>query len=647
MVFRWSSAVTIGIIFIFVFGCSGGNPVDTPVDTTGGTVTQQASADDGHVLWGLWEFELDPATETVEAIPLRSASFNANVVKFLQPPSSPIHLLTVTLEQGSDIATGFWVLDVTIRHPFLSYAKFRGFDVRGILMTEGGSVGIYDPTINYRSSGGTRLTNADGYTRWWNPQEFTTYGTILGYTEGAKVIPGDFADATLNPYKLFTDALDETAPLVSMDPEMRATFATMPGVNTRRYKIQFDIDGGPPPLRFKYAIDASWSLPDPAYEPDYPVEAYDRSANCQEPYLLNVPVFEEIPYYENVTTYGGDAVFLLTIGDWQTEESGGPGAVLGQLKHIWVESPTLIDAPIDVMPSAEFVNSSHETQGTFRVTVPDCSPSGVIGQQFLITAESYSPSTYMPQIQGDPYMFDWPEEALASYTIVDVPIYHDGPIEPLDAMMICFSDWATIAGPCFQDSGCAVFCANMITWDIEGPANDNLLVKFWSGHHDPIPNYGTSEFGQLVNDLGYDFEEDNEPLFDAANCRLIIVNFCGASSGGDFAPFTDDEIADMKAFMAEGGILAMMTEAETWVVPEWVNTFLDQMGMDITYGGPAEPDGGFMYTSNITEHELTLGMDDFCYVTTGHYLIESDDVISLVRSEYDQHLVVLAPVNTN
>ncbi len=639
MFYRFTRYYLTLALILLLSGCAGSDANNPVTQNTQQTPEINTS---GHISWGLWEFVCDPVSETIDIAPLRSASFNANVLKFLQPPSSPVNLLTVSVQSGSDPLNGFWVVDITLRHPFLSHARFRGFDVRGILMAEGGSIGSHDAGISYHLPGGTRLANADGYTRWWNMQEFTTYGTILGYTEGVRAVPGSYATATLNPYKLFSDDLDEVEPLVSIEPGERATFSTVPGLNTRRYLIHFDIDGGTPPIRFKYAIDASWSLPDPSFDPDYPVEAYDLSANCQEAYMLNVPIFEEKPFYENVTTYGGDAVFLLTIGDWQAWDSGDGARVLEPLEHIWGESPTWLATPLDVLPSAEFVNSNHPTQATFRVSVPNCTPSGLEGQQFLITAESTDPATYMPQIQGDPYAFDWPEAPLAAYMLVDVPISGGGQ-PPETRFVVGVGDWGTFAGPCYTGSDCYRFCANLAQLDIEGPANDNLIFQWWEGHLDPLPPWDTDALSVQIESLGYTFVRSTEPVFDATGCRLILVNFCG-QEGGYCWPFSDAEAQAMVEFVADGGILVFMIESLTWMQVEAFDTLMDQLQVPLSYDGEASPYGDTVGGDLITPHALTADVYDFCYTSAGCYNLESEDCLSLIRTPSLQDMVVLAPI---
>ncbi len=637
--FSRSCSVVIILPALFaLLSCSHGDPLNP--DPLADNVSSDHQAQCRRQPWGLWEFRCDPVDGSVEAVPLRGAMFNANVVRFLQPPSSPANLITVAPGPGGDPSNGYWVLDITFRHPFIGASKFRGFDVRGIIMAEGDVASIHDPTATYHATDGTRLLNPDGYTRWWNQQEFTTYGTVLGYTEGVKAIPGFESTSTVNPYKLFTDALDEEAPVNSMNADLRASFATRPGVNTRRYKIQFDLDGSPP-IRFKYAVDASWSLPDSAYAPEYPIEAFDLSANCQELYLLRDLYFEEIPYFEDESTYGGDAVFFLGIGDWQATSADN---VLDQLSHLWIESPTLIDEPIDALPLLELISSNHFTQGVYRLAIEGCHPTGLADQYFFITAESAHPDSYMPQIEGDPYMFDWPDAPLAAHNIVQVPINPEAPPQPTDHWVVGLPDWCALTEHCTDGADNLQLVTNLVTWDLEGPYNDNLVVKWWEGHVTPSPPYSTYIIENHIATLGYMFRRTNEAIFDPTECRMIIVNFV-TSPGGRTLPFTEDEVQGMKDFVAGGGILCFLIENPTYCDPTHFETLMDSLEVPLGYGGQAEPPSTTTLTTDITDHYLTTGVNSFQYWTCGEFILESEECVSLVRSWFGEHIVPVAPID--
>jgi len=90
--------------------------------------------------------------------------------------------------------------DIGLRRPFLGLNQFTGFDVKGILISDGSLNGFTDSDVNIPGMGDTRLLNPDGYTLWWNPNEFPDIGTIFGYIDGVLGQPYDIAGftATLN-----------------------------------------------------------------------------------------------------------------------------------------------------------------------------------------------------------------------------------------------------------------------------------------------------------------------------------------------------------------------------------------------------------------------------------------------------------------
>src|SRR3972149_9332421 len=131
----------------------------------------------------------------------------------------------------------------------------------------------------------SRLINADGYTRWWNYYEFAPRESVFGYTHGALASSG-FPSATVNPYKYFADDLSALDGVEGLNISMRGSFSASKVENTRNYIFQFPMSGGQPQIEFYYAIDASWSEPDPSYAPEYPLDAFGDDANILAPYHL-------------------------------------------------------------------------------------------------------------------------------------------------------------------------------------------------------------------------------------------------------------------------------------------------------------------------------------------------------------------------
>ncbi|MFH1676218.1 MAG: hypothetical protein ABIC40_04255, partial [bacterium] len=366
----------------------------------------------------------------------RNAMFTANVTRFLQPPISPINMVKVAVDFGLTAPSlDYVVVDVTLHHPFPGLMIFRGFDVRGILMGNPSQIADFDSSLHYanwsKASVGvptteTVLLNADGYARWWNPNEFTTFGTLLGYTKGNYATPDYYAEATLNPYKYFTDELGKDDQFM-LDPANRGTFSVDPGYNTRRYEIQFSGK----PWKYNYAIDASWAKPDTG-APDYPVDVYPTEANMQEAYAIKLTDAASTVYYQGPGITGGMFDLNLEIFDWQAiGASANPSVVLDEISNVWIESPAITDGAgnnfINVTDGDfELLPGSGDTSAILHFQVePDFSAQAIDSAgdwPVLIAVESSHPDSYEPQITGGGTNFDYPDAPLAAYVTAYVPV---------------------------------------------------------------------------------------------------------------------------------------------------------------------------------------------------------------------------------
>ena len=424
------------LVFVFgflliagaVIGCSSSSGPVTPPSELEVITSQALESDSSRVLWGMWQVNIDPVTLEPEIVPIRGVALGCNITKFLQPPISPTHMLSIAIQGGSDPAAGFLIVDVSILHPFPGLVQYRGFDVRGILMSDGTSVSGIDPGIIYPSDSETRLLNADGYTRWWNSTEFTSYETIFGFTQGA-FAPPVLPSATLNGYKYFTDGLTADDKMDDIDPANRGTFGVSPGVNNRRYEIQFRMDSGSPVYSFNYAIDASWHFPDPAFAPEYPVEAYPLSANCNEAYWLNADFDGSTAWYVDSTSSAGDLHIALEVGFWRALE---PDIDVPDLvQDILVESPELNIPAQSVLGSSIVSDGNGMTSSVYTFDIPGVVPSNLTDQTLLVAVESIEPPNYQPQIPGGD-VFDFPDTALTGYHMFEVPISDAAPtIQPI------------------------------------------------------------------------------------------------------------------------------------------------------------------------------------------------------------------------
>jgi len=316
------------IIIIFctgVTGCShgeGSQPVAAPIE--GQDDIPASWGETSHMSWGLWQFIADPAAGTLDAKPLRQGAIHLNALKFLEPPP----LAYITFESKPKFSGDIVDVDIGLRHPFLGQTQYSGFDVCGILISNGSLSGFEDGSIIIPWKDDTCLVNADGYSPWWNPVNFPPdpVQPVNGYIDGMLGVPESVGNynATVCGYKYFADGLDKDAPLDELDLTMRGSFAAGQQ-NIRHYKIHIGSSG----LVFNYAIDASWKFP--SGQPPWEVpDSFPISANRPEAFYITVTETENSLYYVDDTNKGGQLKLEITVYDWQ-----GPSTI----KSVGIEWP--------------------------------------------------------------------------------------------------------------------------------------------------------------------------------------------------------------------------------------------------------------------------------------------------------------------
>ena len=152
---------------------------------------------------------------------------------------------------------------------------------RGVIIGNGSIQGLADPSILYAGANDLRVLNADGYTRWFNPKEFTTYGTLFGFTKGMMGTPTTDWTAIVNGYKYYCDSLgksDDVGGFFSSPtyPNPRGMYSSS-SANARTFELQFPIGSGGPDLNFQYAVLASWMLPNPNPPVNVPEDFFSRA----------------------------------------------------------------------------------------------------------------------------------------------------------------------------------------------------------------------------------------------------------------------------------------------------------------------------------------------------------------------------------
>jgi len=311
------------------------NQIETPGITGAAERGQTMKA-----IWGMWDVGIAP-DGGLDIVPLRGVEYAFNVNIFLQPPSGSLANIDVSIVDWEKLfIAGDVVVDVALSHPFPALTQFTGFDVLGVLIGTGHYHLNSDSAIVYGNPGlNPVLRNADGYTRWMNPLEFTTTG-LLGYTEGAMGNKGEWWGTTLNGYKYFCTDLYPTEEITSHFSSaqaigMRGMFATNSTV-TRRYDIHFPMIDGSPDVRFQYAVVASWvepaNIPPQSIPGDFPAEA-----NIQEPFYVQISTEGSSLYWNDMYDNGGNLFLTLEVFDWQG--STNPSGVAGEIGRIILDSP--------------------------------------------------------------------------------------------------------------------------------------------------------------------------------------------------------------------------------------------------------------------------------------------------------------------
>ena len=400
--------ILLPIFILILTGCQGGNPTVPGSDLAQGqTPSRPEMSAQSHQLLGYYDLVIDKQGPAVELLPARTSDIHLNLTGIFNAFNS----VGVVLQPGlSDPPTGLIVVDLIITHPFPLNPEFSAFDMKAILysagtLSAGGAI--------FSDADEPRVLNADGFTRWWNPTEFTNTGPF-GYI--VSNIPGSDAvdlTATVNPYKLFADVLGPEASLGDVanepmtDPNGRAVFHEG-SVNTRRMEISFPMSPTPQVI-YGLGIDCSWDLPTPNPPMDVPND-FPIAANQLEAYRIHVNTLTEMLYYDSSVTKGGGFLEVeIFAWDWQGQQAG---IVESEIASVNIYSPDMWSGAVP----AVFANSTPTYARYTADLTGTVSPTHAGPTQVIIEVVSVD-GTY-DQV-GQPA----PPDPLASYMVVtlDVP----------------------------------------------------------------------------------------------------------------------------------------------------------------------------------------------------------------------------------
>ena len=260
MVFVRRTALVWIVAILLLVGCtgSGGQNPTTPSTTSQLIQSTSATATGSRYIWEMGDVTINPDAGTATVVPDRTADWNVNILKFLQPPDGNSANLSVAIT-NFDAANKIVTLNCTITNPFPSGSIYWGFDTRVVVFAGGSTTGKHDATVKYPTTGELRMTNADGYTRWFNRTEFGPIDKIFGYTEG-KMAPSftPTSWSTINGYKYFATGITPTQMPPNPTEAQRGSIAS--GSVTRQMILAFP-KSAPKPFQFKYSVDTNWLAP--------------------------------------------------------------------------------------------------------------------------------------------------------------------------------------------------------------------------------------------------------------------------------------------------------------------------------------------------------------------------------------------------
>ena len=366
-----------GLCCLATFGCSKASTPITPSPEstieTGMVMTDNQSVVAPTYLLGYYDISFDPDIQEFEAVENRTATFTLNLVPFLNHPMmTPPNGITFNSIVVHNADPAFLGVDVNfvIYHPFPGYAQYQVYDLRGVVIGNGTKVLNYGGLSSAKHGTDLWMKNADGYTRWFNPTDFTTEG-ILGYAPGGW--QNYEGNAQLNPYKYYAKNLTVSGDLWSYltgANNFNGLFET--GVS-RRMEFEFPLPPTGNGLKFGYAITASWEEQG-EIGPYYPTNAPEAMA-CKV-------VDNSDVYYTSPADKGGNLILDISIWDWDSTLVGG----VMEDYVIYIESTVLSSVHQCTMSEMTPIGGTGHNY-TYNVEIPADNVTGVNGQEYWVIVE--------------------------------------------------------------------------------------------------------------------------------------------------------------------------------------------------------------------------------------------------------------------
>lgn len=436
---RWTVLfATILLTMVVAMGCSGngGSPVSPNAGPaiTGSDPTGQSLGPNTY-LAGYYECYLDIPTQTLEVVADRTANFTLNVIPFLNQMQSPKMGITFGSLNVDDSDPAVLKVDVEFQwyHPFPSLEQYKAYDMMGVIISNGDTTMNYEGLTVGQQGTDTYMTNADGYTRWFNPTEFTTT-LIFGWAPGGiQNLPGS---ALINPYKAYGMGLGSEDSLWDWLTGGDNNDGLWESGAGRMMNLEFPMPPDGDGLTFAYAAVVCW-----VEQGAGPYSPYHRA----EPIACRATVTDNV-YYDG-TTSGGSLILDADLFAWGAQPS-----------TVKVES-TVLSGVVDSGPGTV----GGDNYSTYHVDVPvDVALDSVDGQEFWVIAEcgayGYYPVTELGEVLDIPSA----DGVLASFFRFPLTVLPTAPclltvggIVPASATTYEMVTGATITGTNFSAPGLA------------------------------------------------------------------------------------------------------------------------------------------------------------------------------------------------
>ncbi len=366
------------ILLSALFGCSGGGNSPVHPDSITPEISGSIHAPTVHSnLLGYYDVYFDYEKRTFEIFENRTASFTLNIVPFLNMMMVPQYGITFGSIVIHDDDPTFLGVDVVfyVHHPFPAYEQYNAYDLMSVVIGNGNQNMLYGGLNVAEHGRDLWMNNPDGYTRWFNPIDFTSE-LIFGYAPGGyQNLKGT---AQVNPFMYYSKHLgakDNLWPYLTGDLNFDGFFESGAG---RMMELEFPLHPYGIGLMFGYAVVVAWEEQGPN-GPYYPYHRPEAIA----------ALVDQTPdvWYNPIDGSGGSLILDVDIFGWEIQPSTIKldSSVLGKIEEF--------DAAAIGMPVSDHVSTYHVEAIAMPLDTADNHHVWVIAEY-----EGYDYSNGLPEI---------------------------------------------------------------------------------------------------------------------------------------------------------------------------------------------------------------------------------------------------------